>query len=45
MGYLYSVCLICGVGFTMSLFIGVLAFEEQGLTYQKQVKPCYSLDH
>lgn len=35
---LYGVCLLCGVGFTMSLFIGSLAFEEQGLNYQTQVK-------
>ena len=35
---LYGVCLLCGVGFTMSLFIGSLAFEEQGLDYQIQVK-------
>lgn len=35
---LYGVCLLCGVGFTMSLFIGSLAFEEQGLGYQTQVK-------
>ncbi|XQW84962.1 Na+/H+ antiporter NhaA [Thalassotalea piscium] len=35
---LYAVCLLCGVGFTMSLFIGSLAFEEQGLAYQTQVK-------
>jgi NhaA family Na+:H+ antiporter len=35
---LYGVCLLCGVGFTMSLFIGSLAFEEQGLDYQTQVK-------
>lgn len=37
-GQLYGVCLLCGVGFTMSLFIGSLAFEEQGLSYQTQVK-------
>jgi NhaA family Na+:H+ antiporter len=37
-GQLYGVCLLCGVGFTMSLFIGSLAFEEQGLAYQTQVK-------
>jgi NhaA family Na+:H+ antiporter len=35
---LYGVCLLCGVGFTMSFFIGSLAFEEQGLAYQTQVK-------
>jgi NhaA family Na+:H+ antiporter len=35
---LYGVCLLCGIGFTMSLFIGSLAFEEQGLAYQTQVK-------
>jgi NhaA family Na+:H+ antiporter len=35
---LYGVCLLCGVGFTMSLFIGSLAFEEQWLVYQTQVK-------
>lgn len=35
---LYGVCLLCGVGFTMSLFVGSLAFEEQGLGYQTQVK-------
>ena len=35
---MYGVCLLCGVGFTMSLFIGSLAFEEQGLDYQTQVK-------
>ncbi|WP_281557840.1 Na+/H+ antiporter NhaA [Thalassomonas sp. RHCl1] len=37
-GQVYGVCLLCGVGFTMSLFIGSLAFEEQGLAYQTQVK-------
>jgi Na+:H+ antiporter, NhaA family len=37
-GQLYGVCLLCGVGFTMSLFIGSLAFEDQGLAYQTQVK-------
>jgi NhaA family Na+:H+ antiporter len=35
---MYGVSLLCGIGFTMSLFIGSLAFEEQGLAYQTQVK-------
>ena len=35
---LYGVSLLCGIGFTMSLFIGSLAFEEQGLAYQTSVK-------
>ncbi|WP_018693687.1 Na+/H+ antiporter NhaA [Algicola sagamiensis] len=34
----YGVCLLCGIGFTMSLFIGTLAFEAQGLAYQSNVK-------
>lgn len=35
---LYGVTLLCGIGFTMSLFIGTLAFEEQPLEYQVSVK-------
>lgn len=35
---LYGVSLLCGIGFTMSLFIGSLAFEDQGLAYQTSVK-------
>lgn len=35
---LYGVSLLCGIGFTMSLFIGTLAFEQQGLDYQLDVK-------
>ncbi len=35
---LYAVSLLCGIGFTMSLFIGSLAFEDQGLAYQTSVK-------
>lgn len=34
----YGVCLLCGIGFTMSLFIGTLAFENQALAYQTNVK-------
>jgi NhaA family Na+:H+ antiporter len=33
-----GVCVLCGIGFTMSLFIGGLAFEGQDASYETQVK-------
>ena len=35
---LFGVCVLCGVGFTMSLFIGGLAFEGQSATFDTQLK-------
>lgn len=35
---LYGVTLLCGIGFTMSLFIGSLAFEHQGMEHLNSVK-------
>jgi len=34
----YAVTLLCGIGFTMSLFIGSLAFENESLSYMTDVK-------
>jgi NhaA family Na+:H+ antiporter len=35
---LYGVALLCGIGFTMSLFIGSLAFEHQGQEHAAEVR-------
>jgi NhaA family Na+:H+ antiporter len=35
---LFGVCVLCGIGFTMSLFIGGLAFAGQDPSYETQVK-------
>ena len=34
----FGVCVVCGLGFTMSLFIGGLAFDGQGADYDTQLK-------
>lgn len=36
--HIYGISILCGIGFTMSLFIGTLAFEEGGPEYDYQIR-------
>jgi NhaA family Na+:H+ antiporter len=36
--HIYGAALLCGIGFTMSLFIGTLAFEHGEFDYGAQVR-------